>query len=101
MHIGLPEIVLIVFVALLLFGAKRIPELARALGRASSEYKKAKESMSKEGREIVAEAEKNGLTQLKGHRLVGGCRASIYNAMPMEGIDDLIAFMKKFESENK
>ena len=50
---------------------------------------------------FVAEAEKNGLTQLKGHRLVGGCRASIYNAMPMEGIDDLIAFMKKFESENK
>lgn len=58
MHIGLPEIVLIVFVALLLFGAKRIPELARALGRASTEYKKAKESISKEGREIVAEAEK-------------------------------------------
>lgn len=58
MHIGLPEIILIVFVALLLFGAKRIPELARALGRASTEYKKAKESISKEGREIVAEAEK-------------------------------------------
>ena len=50
---------------------------------------------------FVAEAEKCGLTQLKGHRLVGGCRASIYNAMPMEGIDALIGFMKKFETENK
>ena len=50
---------------------------------------------------FVAEAAQNGLTELKGHRLVGGCRASIYNAMPMEGIDTLIAFMKKFETENK
>ena len=58
MNIGLPEILLIAFVVLVLFGAKRIPELARALGRASSEYKKAKESISREGREIVAEAEK-------------------------------------------
>ena len=36
-----------------------------------------------------------------GHRLVGGMRASIYNAMPIEGIEALIAFMKKFEAENK
>ena len=50
---------------------------------------------------FVAEAEKNGLTSLKGHRLVGGCRASIYNAMPMEGVEALISFMKKFETENK
>ena len=50
---------------------------------------------------FVAEAAQNGLTELKGHRLVGGCRASIYNAMPMEGIDALIDFMKKFELENK
>ena len=50
---------------------------------------------------FVSEAEKAGLTQLKGHRLVGGCRASIYNAMPMEGIDALIDFMKKFEVANK
>jgi len=50
---------------------------------------------------FVAEAGKNGLTQLKGHRLVGGCRASIYNAMPIEGINALIDFMKKFELENK
>ena len=58
MHIGLPEIALIVFVALLLFGAKRIPELARAFGRASSEYKKAKEAIANEGRDLVSEAEK-------------------------------------------
>ncbi len=45
---------------------------------------------------FVKEAALNGLTDLKGHRLVGGCRASIYNAMPMEGIDALIDFMKEF-----
>ena len=38
---------------------------------------------------------------LKGHRLVGGMRASIYNAMPVEGVKALIDFMKKFELENK
>ncbi len=58
MHIGLPEILLIVFVALLLFGAKRIPELARAFGRASNEYKKAKDAIANEGKELAAEAEK-------------------------------------------
>ncbi len=42
-----------------------------------------------------------GMSNLKGHRSVGGMRASIYNAMPMEGIDTLIEFMKKFEAENK
>ena len=41
------------------------------------------------------------MVNLNGHRTVGGMRASIYNAMPMEGIDKLIAFMKKFEEENK
>ncbi len=50
---------------------------------------------------FVAEARENGLTDLKGHRLVGGCRASIYNAMPMEGVEALIDFMKKFEVANK
>ena len=50
---------------------------------------------------FVSEATKAGLTQLKGHRLVGGCRASIYNAMPVEGVQALIDFMKKFECENK
>ena len=58
MHIGLTEVLLIVFVVLVLFGAKRIPELARAFGRASVEYKKAKDAIANEGRELVAEAEK-------------------------------------------
>ncbi len=50
---------------------------------------------------FVKEATANGLVSLKGHRLVGGMRASIYNAMPVEGVKTLIEFMKKFESENK
>ncbi len=50
---------------------------------------------------FVKEAAAEGLVSLKGHRLVGGMRASIYNAMPVEGIEKLIAFMKKFEAENK
>ena len=50
---------------------------------------------------FVAEAAAAGLTELKGHRLVGGCRASIYNAMPIEGVRALIDFMKKFEMENR
>ena len=49
---------------------------------------------------FVSEAKKNGLVSLKGHRLVGGMRASIYNAMPAEGVKALIEFMKKFEREN-
>lgn len=43
---------------------------------------------------FIAEAEQNGLKQLKGHRLVGGMRASIYNAMPIEGVKKLVEFMK-------
>ena len=50
---------------------------------------------------FVSEATKNGLVSLKGHRLAGGMRASIYNAMPIEGVKALIDFMKKFEMENK
>lgn len=50
---------------------------------------------------FVAQAAENGLVSLKGHRLVGGMRASIYNAMPTEGVDALIAFMEKFKKENK
>ena len=49
---------------------------------------------------FVAEAEANGFVNLKGHRTVGGMRASIYNAMPKEGVEALVAFMKKFEEEN-
>lgn len=50
---------------------------------------------------FVAEATKAGLVSLKGHRVTGGMRASIYNAMPVEGVKALIDFMKKFELENK
>lgn len=49
---------------------------------------------------FVKEAEAAGFVNLKGHRSVGGMRASIYNAMPAEGVDALVAFMKKFEEEN-
>ena len=49
---------------------------------------------------FVKEATAAGLVNLKGHRTVGGMRASIYNAMPKEGVEALVAFMKKFEEEN-
>ena len=52
-------------------------------------------------KKFVAEAKEQGLVNLGGHRSVGGMRASIYNAMPDEGIDKLIDFMKKFETANK
>lgn len=51
--------------------------------------------------EFVAGAAKEGLLTLKGHRLVGGMRASIYNAMPVEGINKLIDYMKRFELSHK
>ena len=49
---------------------------------------------------FVKEATAAGFVNLKGHRTVGGMRASIYNAMPKEGVEKLVAFMKKFEEEN-
>ena len=49
---------------------------------------------------FVKEAKEAGLESLKGHRSVGGMRASIYNAMPIDGVKALVAFMKKFEEEN-
>ena len=49
---------------------------------------------------FVAEAVQAGFTNLKGHRSVGGMRASIYNAMPMEGVEKLCEFIQKFEKEN-
>ena len=49
---------------------------------------------------FVAEAKSAGFENLKGHRTVGGMRASIYNAMPKEGVEKLVEFMKKFEEEN-
>lgn len=50
---------------------------------------------------FVKEAQAAGLETLKGHRSVGGMRASIYNAMPVEGVDALVAFMKEFEAKHK
>jgi len=55
------------------------------------------ESLNKK---FLTEAEEHGLMALKGHRIVGGMRASIYNAMPIEGVQALVDFMKKFEQEN-
>ena len=49
---------------------------------------------------FVKEAKEAGLENLKGHRTVGGMRASIYNAMPYEGVEALVTFMKKFEEAN-
>jgi len=49
---------------------------------------------------FIEEAAKVGLNGLKGHRSIGGCRASIYNAFPREGIVKLVKVMKEFESKN-
>ena len=51
-------------------------------------------------KQFCAEAERKGLVNLKGHRSVGGMRASIYNAMPYEGVKKLVAFMKEFAQKN-
>ena len=50
---------------------------------------------------FIKEAKKVGIENIRGHRTVGGMRASIYNAMPIEGVKYLVEFMKKFEEENK
>jgi len=52
-------------------------------------------------KKFCKESEKAGFVNLKGHRSVGGMRASIYNPMPIEGVNALVDFMKKFEMENK
>jgi len=49
---------------------------------------------------VIAAAKAAGFDNLKGHRSVGGLRASIYNAMPKEGVEALVAFLEKFEKEN-
>ena len=49
---------------------------------------------------VIAQAEKEGLVNLKGHRTVGGMRASIYNAMPKEGVEKLVDFLNNFEKHN-
>ena len=51
--------------------------------------------------EFVKAAKAAGLENLKGHRTVGGMRASIYNAMPKEGVETLVKFMKEFEKEHE
>ena len=61
--IGWSEIAVILLVVLLLFGSKRIPELARALGKASFEFKKAKQSILQESEELVREAEKSAAAE--------------------------------------
>ncbi len=50
---------------------------------------------------FIKEAKANGFINVKGHRSVGGMRASIYNAMPIEGVEKLVAFMKAFEKANQ
>ena len=50
---------------------------------------------------FVKEAAAAGFVNLKGHRTVGGMRASIYNAMPIEGVEKLVAFMKEFEKKEQ
>jgi sec-independent protein translocase protein TatA len=61
--VGFSEILLILLVVLLIFGAKRIPEIAKALGRASYEYKKAKEELARESEELLKEGEKHAAAQ--------------------------------------
>jgi phosphoserine aminotransferase len=51
--------------------------------------------------QFIAEAAEKDFNGLKGHRSIGGCRASIYNAFPREGVVELVAFMKEFEDRNK
>ncbi|MEX0607712.1 MAG: 3-phosphoserine/phosphohydroxythreonine transaminase [Halofilum sp. (in: g-proteobacteria)] len=51
-------------------------------------------------KKFISETEAAGMTNLKGHRSVGGCRASIYNAMPKEGVEALAAFMQRFQKDN-
>ena len=51
-------------------------------------------------KEVVAATKEAGYDNLKGHKSVGGLRASIYNAMPVEGVQKLVDFMQQFETEN-
>jgi len=52
-------------------------------------------------KKFLKEAELEGFVNLKGHRSVGGMRASIYNAMPVEGVQKLVSFIRKFEMANR
>ena len=55
---------------------------------------------SKLDAEFLKAAEARGMVQLKGHRAVGGMRASIYNAMPIEGVKRLVEYMREFEAKS-
>ena len=57
-------------------------------------------SSKEQDAEVVAATKAAGFDNLKGHRSVGGLRASIYNAMPKEGVEALVAFLRKYEAEN-
>ncbi len=76
-----------------------VPFLTKYSTGAEDEASKAKEKEIND--KFVKEAAAAGLVNLKGHRLVGGMRASIYNAMPLDGVKALVDFMKKFAKENK
>ncbi len=68
MSLGLTEIILILVVVLILFGGKRIPELAKALGKAQYEYKKAKEMLQNEAKELKDTVEKAAEAEDKKHQ---------------------------------
>lgn len=76
-----------------------VPFLTKYSAGATDEASLAKEKEIND--KFVKEAAAAGLVNLKGHRLVGGMRASIYNAMSLEGVKALVEFMKKFAEENK
>ena len=82
MSLGFTEIILIVLFILIVFGAKRIPELARAMGRASYEFKKAKNALSTEGQELMNAAEKAAAKEEKQEKERAGSR-SIFVAQDM------------------
>jgi sec-independent protein translocase protein TatA len=69
MSIGFTEILLMLVVVVLLFGAKRIPEIARAIGRAAFEYKKAKETIKKESEELVNAIEEDVKNEDKAEKI--------------------------------
>ncbi len=68
MSIGFTEIFLIIVVILLLFGSKRIPELAKAMGRAAYEFKNAKETLKKEAQELTESAQKAAESEAKSQQ---------------------------------
>jgi sec-independent protein translocase protein TatA len=72
MSLGITEIILILVVILLLFGAKRIPEIAKALGRASHEFKKAKEDIEKESKDLLNTAEGHAAAEDKKDKSKNG-----------------------------